>query len=66
MSEKRRLTEALPDASPTIGDETLERSAPTVEQLYGMDLDDGEFANHRFGVSLRLVGRSYGQSRFGA
>ena len=34
----------LPDSSALIGDELLERSAPTVEQLYGMDLDDGEFA----------------------
>jgi hypothetical protein len=34
----------LPESSPLIGNETLERSAPTVEQLYGPDLDDGEFA----------------------
>jgi hypothetical protein len=34
----------LPERSPTIGDDDLERSMPTVEQLYGDDLADGEFA----------------------
>ena len=36
---------ALPRASPPIGDETLDRSGPTIEQVYGDDLaGDGEFA----------------------
>jgi hypothetical protein len=36
---------ALPRASPPIGDETLDRSGPTIEQVYGEDLvGDGEFA----------------------
>ena len=35
---------ALPEASPLIGNEQLERSAPTVEQLYDQDLSSGEFA----------------------
>ncbi|MGD9796919.1 MAG: hypothetical protein AB7H43_12050 [Acidimicrobiia bacterium] len=34
----------LPEASPVIGNEQLERSTPTVEQLYGPDLESGEFA----------------------
>ena len=36
---------ALPRASPPIGNETLDRSGPTIEQVYGEDLSgDGEFA----------------------
>ena len=35
----------LPETSPQIGAETLERSGPTIEQVYGQDLTDtGEFA----------------------
>ena len=34
----------LPESSPLIGNEVLERSWPTVEQIYGNDLDSGEFA----------------------
>ena len=34
----------LPESSPLIGNEMLDRSPPTVEQLYGIDLTDGEFA----------------------
>jgi hypothetical protein len=34
----------LPESSPLIGNEILERSTPTVEQLYGPDLASGEFA----------------------
>lgn len=34
----------LPESSPLIGEEMLERSAPTVEQLYGPELESGEFA----------------------
>jgi len=34
----------LPERSPLIGDEVLERSTPTVEQIYGADGNDGEFA----------------------
>ena len=39
-----RMLEVLPESSPLIGDEILERSTPTVEQLYGPDLASGEFA----------------------
>ena len=34
----------LPAVSPQIGTETLERSGPTIEQVYGQDLAVGEFA----------------------
>jgi hypothetical protein len=34
----------LPQASPPIGDETLERSGPTVETVYGHDLGEVEYA----------------------
>ncbi|HEX4905090.1 MAG TPA: hypothetical protein VFU93_06545 [Acidimicrobiales bacterium] len=34
----------LPAVSPQIGTETLERSGPTIEQVYGQDLANGEFA----------------------
>jgi hypothetical protein len=34
----------LPEQSPLIGDELLERSTPTVEQLYAPDGGEGEFA----------------------
>jgi hypothetical protein len=34
----------LPEASPVIGRDRLERSSPTVEQIYGPDLTSGEFA----------------------
>jgi hypothetical protein len=39
-----RMLEVLPESSPLIGNEILERSTPTVEQLYGPDLASGEFA----------------------
>jgi len=35
---------ALPAESPPIGTEPLERSGPTLETIYGRDLDDAEFA----------------------
>jgi hypothetical protein len=35
---------ALPETSPPIGAETLERSGPTVETVYGQDLGDVEYA----------------------
>lgn len=34
----------LPEVSPMIGEETLERSGPTIEQVLGADLTTGEFA----------------------
>ena len=34
----------LPQESPLIGGEPLERSGPTIEQVYGHDLTTGEFA----------------------
>jgi hypothetical protein len=42
--EPQKVLEVLPESSPLIGKETLERSAPTVEQLYDADLASGEFA----------------------
>jgi hypothetical protein len=42
--EPESVLAALPEASPLIGDERLERSAPTVEQLYDEDLTGSEFA----------------------
>ncbi len=35
---------ALPATSPPIGAETLERSGPTLETIYGHDLNDAEYA----------------------
>jgi hypothetical protein len=35
---------ALPEASPALGGETLVRSGPTIETIYGHELDDPEFA----------------------
>jgi len=35
---------SLPESSPAIGTETLERSGPTVETIYGHDLAEHEFA----------------------
>jgi hypothetical protein len=34
----------LPPNSPMIGRESLDRSGPTIEQVYGEDLDTGEYA----------------------
>jgi hypothetical protein len=42
--EPDRVLAVLPETSPMIGDELLERSSPTVEQLYGPELESGEFA----------------------
>jgi hypothetical protein len=42
--EPDRVLAVLPESSPLIGNEMLERSAPTVEQLYGPELESGEFA----------------------
>jgi hypothetical protein len=42
--EPARVLAVLPESSPMIGNDMLERSAPTVEQLYEEDLADGEFA----------------------
>jgi hypothetical protein len=38
------ILNALPTTSPPIGVETLERSGPTVETLYGVDLDEVDYA----------------------
>jgi len=35
---------SLPESSPVIGTETLERSGPTVETIYGHDLSEHEYA----------------------
>ena len=42
--EPEQMLAVLPEESPLIGSERLERSTPTVEQLYGPDLASGEFA----------------------
>jgi hypothetical protein len=42
--EPGRVLAVLPESSPPIGAETLDRSGPTIEQVLGPDLDDGEFA----------------------
>jgi hypothetical protein len=42
--EPERVLAVLPESSPLIGGETLERSAPTLEQQYGADLTSAEFA----------------------
>ena len=34
----------LPESSPEIGSETLERSGPTIEQVYASDMTTGEYA----------------------
>ena len=39
-----KLLSALPEQSPPIGTEGLERSGPTVETVYGTNLDEPEFA----------------------
>ena len=43
--EPERVLAVLPEASPQIGSESLERSGPSIEQVYGTDLSQsGEFA----------------------
>lgn len=42
--EPSQVLAVLPESSPLIGNEMLERSTPTVEQVYGADLESGEFA----------------------
>ena len=42
--EPEQVLAVLPESSPLIGNEMLDRSAPTVEQLYGPELESGEFA----------------------
>ena len=42
--EPEHVLAVLPEESPLIGSERLERSTPTVEQLYGPDLSSGEYA----------------------
>jgi hypothetical protein len=43
--EPDKVLAVLPEASPLIGAETLERSGPSIEQVYGTDLSQsGEFA----------------------
>src|SRR5947208_9620327 len=34
----------LPERSPAIGDEPLDRAGPTIETIYGNDLEDAEYA----------------------
>ena len=42
--EPQHFLAVLPETSPSLGKEILERSAPTVEQIYGNDLANGEYA----------------------
>ena len=42
--DPEKVLAVLPAVSPQIGAETLERSGPTIEQVYGADLTNGEFA----------------------
>src|SRR3954452_14611681 len=42
--EPEHFLPVLPEASPSLGNEILERSSPTVEQLYGDDLTSSEYA----------------------
>jgi hypothetical protein len=42
--DPERVLAVLPEESPPIGTEALERSGPTVETVYGSSLDDQEFA----------------------
>ena len=42
--EPQEVLDVLPTASPPLGMEPLERSGPTVETVYGTDLDNAEFA----------------------
>jgi hypothetical protein len=42
--DPKAVLAALPPTSPAIGAETLERSGPTIETVYGADLDQTEYA----------------------
>ncbi len=44
LPDPKAMLAALPEQSPPIGIETLERTGPTIETIYGRDLDDPEFA----------------------
>jgi hypothetical protein len=42
--EVERVLNVLPEASPPVGNETLERTGPTIEEVYRPDLTGSEFA----------------------
>jgi hypothetical protein len=42
--DPRQILDALPAASPAVGGERLERSSPTIETVFGADLDTREYA----------------------
>ena len=42
--EPRRVLDVLPEQSPAIGAEVLDRSGPTLEEVFGSDLSEGEYA----------------------
>ena len=42
--EPRAVLDVLPEESPSIGPEVLERSGPTIEEVFGADLNGGEYA----------------------
>jgi hypothetical protein len=44
LPDPAQILAALPETSPPIGNEVLERSGPTLETIYGHDLSDAEFA----------------------
>lgn len=42
--DPKAILDVLPESSPPIGTEVLERSGPTLETIYGHDLTDAEYA----------------------
>ena len=42
--EPAKILNGLPETSPPIGEEVLERSGPTVEVVYGRDLEERQYA----------------------
>jgi hypothetical protein len=44
LPDPRQVLDSLPERSPTLGTEVLERSGPTIETIYGHDLADAEYA----------------------
>jgi len=44
LPDPAAILAALPESSPPIGNEVLERGGPTLETIYGRDLSDAEYA----------------------
>ena len=49
--EPAAVLKVLPESSPEIGSETLARKGPTVECVYGFDLDDRDTVQHAIDIS---------------